>query len=102
MPQDVAFLAKVSLYRVRLSGWALKLDIINAKMYTFLPNKKEAGVTAFMFSLFVIISRIYVGHYYPTDVMAGFLFGAGTSVIAVKRWKQYARGSRKSDAHHFS
>ncbi|WP_158736883.1 hypothetical protein [Alteribacillus sp. YIM 98480] len=29
--QDVAVLAKVPLYRVRLSGWALKLDIKNAK-----------------------------------------------------------------------
>ncbi|WP_158736868.1 hypothetical protein [Alteribacillus sp. YIM 98480] len=28
--QDVAVLAKVPLYRVRLSGWALKLDIKNA------------------------------------------------------------------------
>ncbi|WP_233269605.1 hypothetical protein [Alteribacillus sp. YIM 98480] len=35
-----AVLAKVPLYRVRLSGWALKLDIKNAKMYTFLPSKK--------------------------------------------------------------
>ncbi|WP_158738694.1 hypothetical protein [Alteribacillus sp. YIM 98480] len=34
--QDVAVLAKVPLYRVRLSGWALKLDIKNAKYLSFL------------------------------------------------------------------
>ncbi|WP_255450539.1 hypothetical protein [Alteribacillus sp. YIM 98480] len=31
-----AVLAKVPFYRVRLSGWALKLDIKNAKYLSFL------------------------------------------------------------------
>ncbi|WP_233269451.1 hypothetical protein [Alteribacillus sp. YIM 98480] len=42
-----AVLAKVPLYRVRLSGWALELDIKNAKMYTSLPNKIKNAAGSF-------------------------------------------------------
>ncbi|WP_233269533.1 hypothetical protein [Alteribacillus sp. YIM 98480] len=36
-----AVLAKVPLYRVRLSGWALELDIKNAKYLLFLTCLKN-------------------------------------------------------------
>ncbi|WP_091586513.1 phosphatase PAP2 family protein [Alteribacillus bidgolensis] len=64
---------------------------------------KKAGAAAFEFSLLVIISRIFVGHHYPIDIMAGFLFGAGMAVIAVTIWKQrqYTNRHWKTDAKHF-
>ncbi|WP_102345186.1 undecaprenyl-diphosphatase [Bacillus sp. Marseille-P3661] len=46
--------------------------------------KKSAGVALFIFALLVALSRIYVGHHYPFDVMASLLIALLSGTVTTK------------------
>ncbi|WP_245831087.1 phosphatase PAP2 family protein [Sediminibacillus massiliensis] len=47
----------------------------------FLNLKRWMRITAVAIAILVVISRVFVGHHYPADVAAGFLLGAGISMV---------------------
>lgn len=56
----------------------------------WLVSKKLAAI-AFIYSFAVILSRVYVGHHYPSDVLTGYMLGMLLTVIVffvVKRIKK--------------
>jgi membrane-associated phospholipid phosphatase len=48
---------------------------------SLLIKKRRAYVTAVLISLFVALSRLYLGVHWPVDVIVGLLAGAGIAII---------------------
>jgi undecaprenyl-diphosphatase len=55
--------------------------------FTFLYNKK-LGVLIFFLSIFVAVGRVFVGVHYPTDVIAGALFGIVVGLLFGNKIKE--------------
>ncbi|MDQ0297791.1 membrane-associated phospholipid phosphatase [Salibacterium salarium] len=64
---------------------------------------RKLGVTAFVLALFVIFSRVFVGHHYPMDVLAGLLVGFVVTACISKVWNRRERRSRFTPSYtrHF-
>ncbi|RSL30320.1 phosphatase PAP2 family protein [Salibacterium salarium] len=64
---------------------------------------RKLGVAASILAFLVVFSRIFVGHHYPTDVVAGVLVGSIIAGTALKWWSKRQRRSRftPSSARHF-
>lgn len=57
-------------------------------LWRFVPRRY--GIAAFILAALIALSRIYVGVHYPTDILAGALFGCLYGWIAgkvVRKWK---------------
>ena len=59
-------------------------------------NHKKAGIAAFAVAALIAFSRLYMFLHFPTDVLAGIVFGACMGVIAViicreiRKWREKA------------
>ncbi len=49
----------------------------------FLKLPKKYGITAIIIAALIAFSRLYVGVHYPTDVLAGLLFGILIAILTV-------------------
>ena len=61
------------------TGSAFALAVV---VFMLMPRKY--GIIALLLAFLMGFSRLYVGIHYPSDVLAGMVLGAITSIIAVK------------------
>ncbi|BCU82823.1 undecaprenyl-diphosphatase BcrC [Polycladomyces abyssicola] len=47
-------------------------------------HNRKLGIPLFILALLIGLSRIYVGHHYPTDVLAGILVGTLSALLVMK------------------
>ncbi|SDH88801.1 undecaprenyl-diphosphatase/undecaprenyl-diphosphatase [Alteribacillus persepolensis] len=77
--------------------------IMGVVAVTWLLVHKKIGTLAAVFSLFLLFSRVYVGHHYPLDVAAGFFLSAvlmlGLSTFRKSRQKK--KYPSKDVSNHF-
>lgn len=61
-----------------------------AAVVIFIMCPKKAGVPALILAFLIMLSRLYVGVHYPTDVLAGMITGTLIAVcvcLVYKKWK---------------
>lgn len=74
----------------------------NSAVIAYIVSRFRHRLTLFMWLLAaaVGISRIYLAKHYPSDVLAGFVFGilVGMAVLRVRRMIAYPRRPKKDDS----
>lgn len=59
-----------------------------AAVVIFLTCPRKIGVPAMILAFLIMLSRLYVGVHYPTDVLAGMITGTGIAVLICTVYKK--------------
>lgn len=81
-PTDAALLLPLPPLPAFPSGHAVLASIA---VVMLIAHRRRWGVALVPIAALVAVSRIYVGHHYPSDVLGGAIVGAGLALGAVAR-----------------